>query len=76
MNHRMAVWACRAKIFDGVYFVSLLNVRQGDDVMHMDQAFGSCAIFLRHQKTTAATAIPIVFQTCHSRARFSFIAID
>ena len=46
MDHRVTVWADRAKVLDGVNFVFGSEVRQGDKVMHVDEAFADRPISL------------------------------
>ena len=74
MEHGMAVRAYGKKVIHRIDFVTVLNLRYGYDMMHLDESFSDMAIVFLEYKSTY-TAISAVMCDAFS-ARFTVPLVD
>ena len=76
MKHRMAVWAHRAQVFNGVYFIPFANLRQFLQMMHMNELFSNIAVGFGKIKLADGALGTVTSNAFSTHLRVALISID
>ena len=76
MHDGVAIGADRPEVLDGIDAVSLANLRQRREVMHMNESGHRLAISLLEAQIADCTARPVMGDAALARSAVPFVAID